>query len=354
MLQFEKTVDVSDALNRYIEPLNDTVFFDIETTGLHHKYSYLYMIGVLYHAKDSWFLHQWFATKPTDELDVLVAFMGFLKPNNHLIHYNGGSFDLPYVKSRCAFHNISTDHLDNINNMDLYRLIRPYQKKLGLDKLTQKSVERFIGINRLDQVNGKELIDVYKEYLQSGDEKLLRQLLLHNQEDVQNMSSLVSLIAYPFLFDGHYAIENVDLTSNALVINLKLEYPIIRTLTYTDKIYTLLLNRDTATIKVPLYHGTLNNYYNNPKDYYYLPAEDKSIHKSVAAYVDKEHRVPATADTCYQKITGTFIPQYDHVITPVFETKRKSKFSYFSCDSLDSPDVEKWRPYINHLFMRKQ
>ena len=349
MLEFEKTIGISDVLNKYINSLNKTIFFDIETTGLHHKYSYLYMIGVLYQKEGIWTLRQWFATKPTDEAAVLGAFMDFLHPDSYLIHYNGSSFDIPYVKSRCAFHGISSEHLDYINSMDLYRLIKPYQKKLGLEKLTQKSAEQFIGINRLDQFSGKELIDVYKEYLQSGNQQALEQLLLHNQEDVQNMASLISLIAYPFFFDGHYTIEEVNIAPNALVINLKLEYPIIHALTYADDIYTLVLHRDTAIIKIPLYHGTLKHFYNNHKDYYYLPAEDKSIHKSVATYVDKEHRIPATADTCYQKVTSTFIPQYDDVITPSFSTNRKSDLSYFANDNLDFPNIEEWRPYIEHL-----
>ena len=349
MLQFEKTIDVSNTLDQYIDSPAETIFFDIETTGLHHKYSYLYMIGVLYQHDGVWTLHQWFATRPTDEITVLTAFMTFLQPNSHLIHYNGGSFDIPYIKSRLAFHGLASDHLDNIKNTDLYRLIKPYQKKLALERLTQKSVEQFIGINRTDQFSGKELIDVYKEYLQSGSERLLSQLLLHNQEDVLNMSSLISLIAYPLFFDGHYAIEKVDLVTNTLVIHLNLEYPIIRTLTYRDNIYTLTLNRDTAIIKVPLYHGTLKHFYDNPKDYYYLPTEDKAIHKSVATYVDANHRVPANANNCYQKITGTFIPQYDNVITPSFSTERKSELSYFTCDKLDFSDLEKWHGYIDNL-----
>ena len=349
MLQFDTVVDVSKALDKYIDSLSEMVFFNIETTGLHHKYSYLYMIGILSQNNGVWTLHQWFATKPTDEPIILKSFMEFIKPNDYLIHYNGGSFALPYLMSRCALYDIPTKQLDNINSMDLYRLIRPYQKKLGLEKLTQKSVEQFIGIKRIDQYNGKELIEVYKKYLQSADQNLLAKLLLHNQEDVKNMASLVSLIAYSFLFDGHYTIKDVDLIPNALVINLSLEYPVIHPLTYTDELYTLSLKRDTATITVPLYHGTLKHYYRNPKDYYYLPAEDKAIHKSVAAYVDKEHRIPATAANCYQKMTGTFIPQYNRAITPAFSTERKTKITYFACDNLDVPDIEEWRPYINHL-----
>lgn len=353
MQRFEKTIDVSKTLANYIDTLGDAVFFDIETTGLHHKYSYLYLIGILYQNESGWQLRQWFGAKPTDEPEILNAFINFIKPTNHLIHYNGGSFDLPYVRSRCAFYGIDTTPLDAIASLDLYRCIKPYQKKLGLDKLTQKSVEEFIGATRTDMYSGKELIDIYKEYLQTGDKILLNHLLLHNQEDVANMSTLISLMAYPFLFDGHYEITDVTLAANAFIVDLKLEYPIVHKLTYTSEIYSIALNHDTAKIKVPLYHGTLKHFYPNHKDYYYLPAEDKSIHKSVATYVDKEHRTPANAENCYQKITGTFIPQYDDIITPSFVVKRKDNISYFSCDDLDLPELSEWKPYINHLLQYK-
>ena len=46
------------------------------------------------------------------------------------------------------------------------------------------------------------------------------------------------------------------------------------------------------------------------KEYFYLPAEDTAVHKSVASYVDKEFRQKATKDTCYIKQNGDFLPAY--------------------------------------------
>ena len=324
MLQFEKHITMSSDIGKYIDNPDKTIFFDIETTGLHHKYSYLYMIGVLFQDNGRWTLRQWFATKPTDEIEVLSTFMDFLLPDSYLIHYNGGSFDIPYVKSRCAFHGIPTTPLDDVGNMDIYRLIRPYQKKLGLEKLTQKSVEQFIGLKRLDEFSGKELINMYKKYLQSGDEILLEQLLLHNQEDVLNMSALLSLMAYQFLFEGHYSIKKASFDTDSLIVDLELEYPLNHSFAVTNDKYTLTVNHDTALIKTPIQNQTLKYYYSNYQDYYYLPSEDKSIHKSVASYVDKEHRIQATADNCYQRI---------------------------ACNSLDLSNTSEIKAYIDQLLI---
>ena len=53
------------------------------------------------------------------------------------------------------------------------------------------------------------------------------------------------------------------------------------------------------------------------------------MHKSVASYVDKEHRRQATAATCYTRHEGSFLPQYEELISPSFKHDYKEKISYF-------------------------
>ena len=73
----------------------------------------------------------------------------------------------------------------------------------------------------------------------------------------------------------------------------------------------------------------LKHFYSNYKDYYYLPDEDMAIHKSIATYVDKDHRKKCTAKNCFTKKDGSFLPQYDEIFTPVFKTDIKDNVSYF-------------------------
>lgn len=70
-------------------------------------------------------------------------------------------------------------------------------------------------------------------------------------------------------------------------------------------------------------------FYKNYKDYYYLPKEDISIHKSVAFYVDKDYRTKAKAATCYSKKTGKFLPQFNEQIEPYFKIDYYDKTNYF-------------------------
>ena len=78
---------------------NGDVFFDIETTGLSWRTSHLYLIGALFFdpAADAFTLRQWFLDRPTEEKEMLVSFFTFLSDVKQLVHFNGTTFDLPYL-----------------------------------------------------------------------------------------------------------------------------------------------------------------------------------------------------------------------------------------------------------------
>ncbi len=67
-------------------------------------------------------------------------------------------------------------------------------------------------------------------------------------------------------------------------------------------------------LKVPVYEEEMKYFYSNYKDYYYLPAEDVALHKSVAAFVDKDHRVQAAAANCYTRKYAVYLPPAMHSI----------------------------------------
>ena len=45
-----------------------------------------------------------------------------------------------------------------------------------------------------------------------------------------------------------------------------------------------------------------------PKNYYYLPSEDRAVHKSVGTYVEKDHRCKASPENCYYPMYSVFLP----------------------------------------------
>ena len=355
MIELKTTVQLPLPLcSEYQSLLHNSLFFDIETTGLHRHYSHLYLIGVLCQIDDNWQLIQWFAEKPSDEPMILQAFLSYLDSDSRLIHYNGDSFDVPYVKAKCEAYKIPGDILNTCQSIDLYRRIRPYQKHLDLERLTQKDAERFLGINREDPFSGEQLIQVYKEYLTSADERLLKILLLHNYEDIYNMSQLLQLESYPRLFAGEYIIQSWEQSEQLLTVRLDTRYTIPKQISCQNEHCHLAACDDQGKITIESQSGILKYYYNNPKEYYYLPAEDKAIHKSVGAYVDKEYRIQATAANCYQKHEGIFLPQYMELITPAFKETAKDIVTYFPMNAPDTKEVGFQKTYIDHILKKLQ
>ena len=105
---------------RKLGVLEDFLFLDIETTGLSPANAQIYMIGALSYAeKSGWMLRQWFADSLSAEEECLRSFFDFAKDFRILIHYNGDSFDLPFL-SRCASQYGMSCPLDEIQSLDLY------------------------------------------------------------------------------------------------------------------------------------------------------------------------------------------------------------------------------------------
>ncbi len=86
---------------------------------------------------------------------------------------------------------------------------------------------------------------------------------------------------------------------------------------------------DTAVLRVPLVIGELKFFYAGWRDYYYLPEEDTALHKSVAEFVDKLHRVKATPATCYTRKESRFLKQWAMLFEPVFRTSYEDNTLYF-------------------------
>ena len=107
MITIEKCLDLPDTypLER-IGKLEELLFFDIETTGFSGAHSNLYLIGCTYYRDGGWHLIQWFADTADSEEALLHAFFGFLEAFKIVIHFNGDTFDIPYLLKRCAHYHL--------------------------------------------------------------------------------------------------------------------------------------------------------------------------------------------------------------------------------------------------------
>lgn len=311
----------------------ELLFFDIETTGFSGDYNMVYLIGCVFFKDARARYIQWFADTKTSEVQVIESFFAFLKNYTTLVHFNGDTFDIPFLLKRCHALKLCHDFL-HVASIDIYKRIKPYKKHLGLKSLKQKSIEGFLGIGREDLYNGGQLIEVYEEYLKTGNDALLNLLLLHNADDLKGMPRLLPILFYPDFFCQDFTLTEMKKTAGEtprLILTLSGEESTRLPVPVRGAVpsYGFWAAESSVEFSIRLYEGTLKYYYPNFKDYYYLIYEDTAIHKSVGEYVDKDARIKATKETCYTKKSGVFLPQPKPLWTPEFKNSCKDKTGFF-------------------------
>lgn len=333
-------------------------FFDIETTGFSPKTSFVYLIGLALRRGEEIHIYQFLAENRSEEEKILKSFYQRLCMSNTIITFNGMGFDIPFLKSREAIYQLDGGW-DSFQYVDLYKITAKLSHLLKLPDKKQKSAEQFLGIHREDRYTGGELISVYFSYEKQQDSQAETLLLLHNEEDVLGMTQLLALLSYADFFTSpvnvldaaiqDYHPYNASEEESELLITLKAPVPVPKQILVQTDFFSMMCRDEKAQLLVKLYQGEFRFYYDNYKDYYYLPEEDMAIHKSVAAFVDSNHRKKATAATCYSKRKGTFLPQRENLFTPCFYPGKKSKTSYFELHNQFLFDHDSIALYASHL-----
>ena len=315
----------------------DIVFFDIETTGFSPKSTALYLIGALYYKNNTWNITQWFSEDSNNEPIILASFFEFIQTYKTIVHFNGDGFDIPYLTSKFAKYNLPYS-FKNFTSFDIFKHTRKVHKLLKLENYKQKTIEKFLGIERNDKFSGGELINIYNKYLITRDEELLQVLLLHNKEDVIGMLQLLPILSYSPITEGKYLISSIEtntvkdfdgLDAKETIFIGTLDTAIPKRVSFGNDTFYLTAFNKSLKLRIKVYTGELKYFYSNYKDYFYLPDEDTSIHKSIAFYVDKNYRTKAKAANCYSKKTGMFLPQFNEIVNPYFKIDYNDKITYF-------------------------
>lgn len=391
----------------------DILLLDLETTGLSWQNAAVCLAGMAYLDGGRFVTEQFFAESPADEPALLRACIQLPRRFSILVTYNGAAFDLPFLYNRCKKHGIATDWIDRIDwidwmdwmdrmehsdnkedavngvppaapatpgflrHMDLYRLVSSYRHLLNLENYKQQTVEAWLGIRRTDACDGKQAAKLYRSYQKSPDDHMLEAMLLHNQNDLYGLYSLLAFCTFDQFFHGVFMPEHAScgsyrrmdgsqgkeftivcrvpqpfpasLSCNGSTTNLPGNGSSASTSCSSSPGIYLHCNADQAVFRVPVYEGTLKYFYPDYKDYYYLPLEDTAIHKSVAAYMDRSHRKKATAATCYTKKEGIFLPQWERLFTPALYKQYKDPVSYFALIEDFCTDTPRLKSYCMHI-----
>lgn len=332
----------------------DMLLFDIETTGLSVSRNQIYCIGCGYADSENIMIELLFCEHPDEERSVLERFFCLLDSHDTIITFNGTTFDIPFIKKRAELISVLHDSsgiFGKKKSIDLFREAKRMKALLELPSYKQKSLEQFLGCYREDPYTGGELIEIYHRYIRQPDPKMLDLLLLHNFEDVRGMLDLLGILSYRQFVRGHFQITDIlteaDLNREYINVKLNLPFPVPQSIHRITDCFSVLIDRDMALLRFPVYHGTLKHFFPDPENYYYLPEEDTAIHKSVGEYVDPSHRKKASKKNCYIKKECDYIVIPVKSENPLLQSEPAEKSSYLE---IPVTDMKGLKELIQKLF----
>lgn len=176
------------------EPAN-CVFFDTETTGLAGGTgTYAFLIGVGLLVGDSFKVKQYLMRDYHEELAVLDLVWQDLRRARYLVSFNGKRFDWPLIKDRFTLARFTPIRPEPLH----IDLLHP-SRRLWKDRLTSCSLNSLevnqLAIFRESDVPGSEVPQRYFDFLQTGDGRLLQDVLKHNLIDILSLATLTCVLA---------------------------------------------------------------------------------------------------------------------------------------------------------------
>ncbi len=339
---------------------SDLLLFDIETTGFSPETTMLYMIGFCMFEQGQWHYHMLFNEDGRSEYQMLCTFLSLLRPTTVLVHYNGDGFDLPYLSKKIKQYQSlglsfsDAEMLQTVTSVDLYKQLKPYRTGLAAENLKLPTIEAAMGIHRTDTLSGGDLIPIYKSYLNHPQASSETKLYQHNYEDILALIPMLQLLHFRGLSEHNYSISQIQTTEADIILSLDLEYSLPIPYTKTIQSVTFTGFHTEASVTIPLLQDTLKYFLPDWKNYYYLPAEDTVIHKSVAAYVDTAHKEKAKKQACYLKQSGCFLPCTSHTEElfssyRVYRTSYQDSIPYLLLSDLPIDSTDFWMQYIAQL-----
>lgn len=326
MLEIINKITISCRQQEFLEaytghPAKELLLFDIETTGLSRERSQIYLIGCAYVEASQLIICQWMAQGKGEEPDILKSFAALAQNYSYIIHYNGKRFDIPFVEHRLLKHQLPSIFAQKAS-LDVYLEMNPCKALLKLDHMRQPDLEAFLNTGSSRQhCDGGLCIPLYQKYTRHPTQELAATLLGHNQEDLEGLWAISSLLTYCELLKGHFTFIDAQILEEHFQCRLSLSWPVPRTISYCREECYLTAREHILTLRIALNRRNLKKHYENYKDYYYLPGEDMAVHKSLSSYLDASLRIPATEKNCYTwfPCTEEFLQSPSRILTFIQE-----------------------------------
>jgi len=247
--------------HRLDEIYKESLFIDIETTGLSKIYSDIISITLLVYKDDKFRIYQIFCQYKSDQPQTLKYLKDLMKSKKYIITYNGNSFDIPFLAEKSKQFGTGLD-FESLTKIDLYLLMKKLKYKINIVDLKLKTVEGYFCIERNDTIGGMDVVTLYEAYKLEPRKEFSDLILLHNYEDVNNLPLVMNNIFA--LYDDVIYLRNLIVTINydGLSIKKNLIQCNFNVITAIDKDfinhsinYDMILSVDNQTlvINIPLH-----------------------------------------------------------------------------------------------------
>lgn len=317
------------------------LLLDIETTGLNPKIHTIVSIGLLYCLDNEYTLIHSFVETPEDEKSCLIQFLEFIQPFKMLITYSGKHFELPFLVTRCRYHQLDVMPLLTLSHIPLKAVLKGFAK----DRLQLESLFYY---RRHCHSAGLDIVKLYQTY-QNHHEPLYKECILaHQKEELGSLLCFTEFyLALIRMSSWQLTAQQVGQTSLYLAFKTSFSFKSSFYGTAFQMTFSYAKGTDKLYIALPLFHGVLYQPLKPVKDYFYIKTQHQILHKSLAQFIPSESKRKARPSECQLKKEGTFL-----AICPSFKTTLPIWYDDDTKHYIDYTDFNQkfLSRYLFHLF----
>ena len=167
------------------------LFLDTETTGLSHGAGTVaFLVGVGHVDGPELVIEQYLMREYADEPELIDRLSARMADYDSVCTFNGRTFDMPLLQTRFTMCRMR-DRWREMENLDLVTPARrAWKLRLGSCRLANLEAE-ILGVPREGDLPGSEVPARYFEFMKTGDEALLADIIDHNRQDIATLSTLL-------------------------------------------------------------------------------------------------------------------------------------------------------------------